>query len=129
MVSRTAGSPLSADGSPTSVGGPLAGGLLAAFGASACCAGPLVLVTLGAGGAWVARLRVLEPLQPLFLLLALLFVGWAFYRIYMAPRRCEAGQACAAPVVLRRQRAMFWLSLMAMVVALLLFPRLAPLLS
>lgn len=128
MISKPIDPPLPVDASPPSAGGPLAGGVLAAFGASACCAGPLLLVTLGAGGAWVARLRALEPLQPLFLLLALLFVGWAFYRLYIAPRRCTPGQVCAAPAVLRRQRALFWLSLAA-IAALLLFPWLVPLLS
>lgn len=127
MVSKPINPPLPAAASARSAGAPLAGGLLAAFGASACCAGPLLLVTLGAGGAWAARLRVLEPLQPLFLLLALLCVGWAFHRLYVAPRRCAQGQVCAVPAVLRRQRAVFWLTLAAISV-LLLFPWLAPLL-
>jgi hypothetical protein len=32
---------------------PLIGGVLAAIAASLCCIGPLVLVMLGMGGAWV----------------------------------------------------------------------------
>jgi mercuric ion transport protein len=108
-------------------GGALLGGVLAAFGASACCAGPLLLVTLGAGGVWAARLRALEPLQPFFIAAALLAVGWAFHRLYIAPRRCASGQACAIPAVLRRQRITFWIALAA-IVALTGFPWLAPLL-
>ncbi len=108
-------------------GGALAGGVLAAFGASACCAGPLLLVTLGAGGVWVARLQALEPLQPLFLAAALLAVGWAFHRLYIAPRRCAPGQACAVPAVLRRQRIVFW-GTVVLIKALILFPWIAPLL-
>jgi mercuric ion transport protein len=108
-------------------GSALVSGVLAAFGASACCAGPLLLVTLGAGGVWAARLRALEPLQPLFLAAALLAVGWAFHRLYVAPRRCAPGQACAVPAVLRRQRIAFWIAL-AVIVALAGFPWLAPLL-
>jgi mercuric ion transport protein len=108
-------------------GGALAGGVLAAFGASACCAGPLLLVTLGAGGVWAARLRALEPLQPLFVAAALLAVGWAFHRLYIAPRRCAPGQACALPAVLRRQRIAFW-GTVVLIKALILFPWIAPLL-
>ena len=105
---------------------PLLGGLLAAFGASACCAGPLLLVTLGFGGAWAARLRALEPLQPLFAAATLFLVGWAFYRLYIAPRRCAPGEACALPAVLRRQRIVFWFTVI-LIAALLLFPLAAPL--
>jgi len=39
--------------------GTLAAGGLAAVLASTCCLGPLVLVSLGLGGAWVANLTVL----------------------------------------------------------------------
>lgn len=54
----------------------------AAIGASACCAGPLLLVILGVGGAWGSRLVALEPLQPYFVAAALMFFGFAFYRLY-----------------------------------------------
>ena len=107
---------------------PLLGGVLAAFGASACCAGPLLLVMLGAGGAWAARLRLLEPLQPLFLAAALLLLALAFYRLYIAPRRCAPAQACAVPAGLRRQRIVFW-GTVVLIKALLLFPFAAPYLS
>ncbi|WP_347878635.1 mercuric transporter MerT family protein, partial [Pseudomonas aeruginosa] len=36
--------------------GSLIAGVLAAIGASVCCVGPLVLLTLGIGGTWVAGL-------------------------------------------------------------------------
>jgi mercuric ion transport protein len=37
------------------VKGSLVAGALAAIGASVCCVGPLVLLTLGIGGAWASR--------------------------------------------------------------------------
>jgi mercuric ion transport protein len=40
-----------------------AGGLIAALLASSCCILPLVLVSIGAGGAWLARLTALAPYQ------------------------------------------------------------------
>ncbi|HEU0202895.1 MAG TPA: mercuric transporter MerT family protein [Burkholderiaceae bacterium] len=107
--------------------GSLVAGVLAAFGASACCFGPLALVTLGFGGAWAANLRRLEPLQPLFIGLTLLFLGVTFHRLYIRPRRCAADEACAPPAVLRRQRALFWLVSVA-AAAMVAFPFYASLL-
>ena len=39
----------------------LAGGVLAGVGASACCVGPLLLLSLGIGSAWIAHLTAQEP--------------------------------------------------------------------
>ena len=51
--------------------GPLAAGGVAALLASACCLGPLVLITLGVSGAWISNLAALEPYRPLFIGVAL----------------------------------------------------------
>jgi hypothetical protein len=61
----------------------LTAGILAAFGATACCFGPLALVTLGFGGAWAARMERLTPLQPYLIGLTVLFMGFAFHRLYI----------------------------------------------
>lgn len=101
--------------------------VLAAIGASVCCVGPLVLLTLGIGGAWIANLTALEPLRPWFIAATLVFLGLAFRRLYLQPQVCEPGAACAEPVVLKRQRLIFWLVALALL-ALLSVPWLAPLL-
>lgn len=98
----------------------------AAIGASACCAGPLLLVILGVGGAWGSRLVALEPLQPYFVALALMFFGIAFYRLYRSQEACVPGHVCAVPAVRRRQRAIFWV-VSALAAALMAFPLYAPL--
>jgi len=85
----------------------LAGGVLAAFGATACCFGPLLLVVLGVGGAWAGRLALLEPYQPYLVALTLLFFGLAGYRLFVRPRRCADGDVCDAPRLLKRQRIIF----------------------
>ena len=59
----------------------LIGGVLAATGASVCCLGPLVLVTIGVGGAWVSNLKALAPYFWVFILAALGFMGFAWHRI------------------------------------------------
>ena len=103
-----------------------AAGLLAAFGASACCFGPLLLVTLGAGGIWAARLRALEAYTPVFMLATGLLLGAAFWRLYVSPRRCAPDEVCAAPAVLHRQRIVFWI-ITTLAAAMLLFPLFVPL--
>ena len=71
--------------------GLLVAGILAAIGASACCVGPLVLLALGISGAWITSLTELEPYRPIFIGLTVLFLAFAFYRLYLAPRVCTPG--------------------------------------
>ncbi len=104
-----------------STGTSLVAGALAALGATACCLGPLLLVTLGVGGAWVSGLKAVEPFRPVFIGTAALFFGVAFYRLYIVPRRCAPGEACAAHAILGRQRIAFWILAIA-AAAMLLFP-------
>ncbi len=101
--------------------GSLVAGVAAAIGASACCAGPLLLVLLGVGGAWGAHLVALEAYQPWFAVTALAFFGVAYHRLYLRPTECAPGDTCAFPEVQRRQRVIFW-TLALMSVALMAFP-------
>lgn len=106
--------------------GSLIAGVLAAIGASVCCVGPLVLLALGISGAWIGNLTAMEPFRPWFIGLTLLFLGLAFRKLYLAPRVCAPGAACADPRVLRRQRITFWI-VTASLLVLLAVPWLAPL--
>ena len=108
------------------VKGSLVAGVLAAIGASVCCVGPLVLLTLGIGGAWIANLTALEPLRPWFIAATLLFLGLAFRRLYLQPQVCQPGAICAEPISLKRQRLIFWVVALALL-ALLSVPWWAPL--
>ena len=99
----------------------LVAGALAALGATACCLGPLLLVSLGIGGVWVGGLGALEPFRPIFIGVAALFFGVAFHRLYIVPRRCAPGEACALPATLVRQKIAFWI-LLIIAAAMLLFP-------
>lgn len=110
---------------PPTLSTPLLTGLLAAVAASACCAGPLLLVLLGVGGAWVSRLAALEPWQPAFIAVALVSFGLAFRRLYREEAGCPPGATCSAPAVCRRQRAFFWVAGFA-AAALMSFPLYAP---
>ncbi len=101
--------------------GSLVGGALAAIGASLCCVGPLVLVSLGIGGAWIGSLTALEPYRPIFIAITLLFLFLAFRKLYLVPRACEPGTPCAEPTTLRNQRIIFWV-VSVVLIALLTFP-------
>ncbi|WP_035514137.1 mercuric transporter MerT family protein [Paraburkholderia nodosa] len=104
----------------------LVAGILAAVGASVCCVGPLILLALGIGGAWVGSLTAMEPYRPFFIGLTLLFLGLAFRRLYLMPKVCTPGTPCSDPRTIRRQRLTFWI-VAALLLALLAVPRMAPL--
>ena len=106
--------------------GTLIAGALAAVGASVCCVGPLVLLALGIGGAWIGNLTALEPYRPIFIGLTLLFLGLAFRKLYLVPQVCAPGTACADPQAIKRQRLMFWLVAL-LLAGLLAVPWLVPL--
>jgi mercuric ion transport protein len=98
----------------------LAGGALAAIAASACCLGPLVLVSLGIGGAWISNLTALEPFRPLFIGVALLCMLLAYRRIYRAPaaQACAPGTLCALPQTNTVYRVLFWAVSLLVLIAL-----------
>ena len=106
----------------------LLAGAAAAIGASACCAGPLLLVLIGVSGAWGSRLLALAPLQPFFVAAAVAAFGFAFHRLYLQREEvCALGQVCAIPAVRTRQRVIFWIFAVA-ATALMTFPLYAELL-
>jgi mercuric ion transport protein len=89
----------------------IAAGVISALGASTCCVLPLILVSVGVGGAWVAQLRELERFYYVFIALAIGAFGYAFYRLYLRSASCASDIACASPQVRRRQRIAFWATL------------------
>lgn len=104
----------------------LAGGIAGVL-ASVCCIGPLVLVSLGLGGAWASSLTLLEPLRPMFLIIAVTALVFAYRRIFLAPTaNCEPGTLCAAPKIQSTYKVVFWV-VAALVLLSLGFPSLAPL--
>ncbi len=106
----------------------LIGGAIAAFAASLCCLGPLVLVALGVSGAWISNLTALEPYRPAFIGVALVLMGFAWRRIYRAPaaEACAPGTACALPQTNRVYKGIFWL-VSGLVLIALAFPYVLPL--
>jgi mercuric ion transport protein len=87
----------------------LIGGLLAGIGASACCVGPFLLLSMGIGGSWVGNLTAMTPYRPYLIGLTLVFLGLAFRKLYLVPQSCEGDSVCAIPAVLKKQRIIFWI--------------------
>lgn len=104
----------------------LVAGIVAAIGASVCCVGPLVLLALGIGGAWIGNLTAFQPYRPVFIGLTLLFLALAFRKLYLVPQACAPGTSCADPQAIRRQRLVFW-SIAVLLLGLLAVPWFAPL--
>jgi mercuric ion transport protein len=105
----------------------LIGGILAALAASACCLGPLVLVSLGVGGAWISNLTALEPFRPIFIGIALLCMAVAYRKIFKAPtaQACASGSVCALPQTNTTYRMVFW-GVSFLVLIALAYPYLMP---
>src|SRR5215831_9129146 len=105
--------------------GALLAGSIAAILASACCLGPLVLLTLGVSGAWIGNLTALEPYRPIFIVIAAAALVVAGRRIWRSENACAPGEVCAAPQIRRVQRILFGVVVALMLIALA-FPYVAP---
>ena len=94
-----------------------AGGVAAIL-ASACCLGPLVLVSLGISGAWIGNLTVLEPYRPIFIGIALIALIFAARSIYRPAHACKPGEVCAIPRTRRVYKVLFWVCAALVLVAI-----------
>lgn len=102
-------------------------GGIAALLVGACCVGPLVLMSVGLGGAWLANLTALDPYRPAFVVIAVLALAFAWRRIHRPVTECMPGDACAVPAVKRGYKIGFWV-VAVLLIAMFAFPYVAPLL-
>ena len=87
---------------------PIIGGLLAAVGASICCAGPLVLLILGVSGSWIGTLTAFDPFRPYFIIIVTGLLFWAGWQVHRPIDQCSEGDVCAVPEKRRRYQAIYW---------------------
>jgi len=99
----------------------LAVGGIAALLVGACCVGPLVLVAIGLGGAWLSNLTALDPYRPIFAAIALVSLAFAWRRIYRPADECKPGEVCSVPAVRKRYKIGFWV-VAALLVTMIGFP-------
>lgn len=100
---------------------PLIGGLLAALGASICCAGPLVLLMLSISGSWISSLSVFEPFRPYFIAAVISLFIWAGWQVHRPINHCAEGSVCAIPTNRKRYLIVYWFAVV-LAAALVLSP-------
>jgi len=85
------------------------GALVGAFSIAACCLLPLVLLSLGFGGAWMGSLAVLTPFKPLFIVGTATLLGYGYYQAYFAPKMaCADSSTCETPGTTRWMKRILW---------------------
>jgi len=108
-----------------------AGSLFGGLAAMTCCILPLVLFSLGAGGAWIGNLTAMSPYQPYIIAVTLGFLGTGYYMVYRKPQlkagaeTCEPGSYCTSPKSTRLTKIALWTSTV-FVLAAISFNYLAP---
>jgi mercuric ion transport protein len=76
-----------------------AGSLVGALAASSCCILPVMLFSLGIGGAWIANFTQLAPYKPYFIGATLAALGAGYWMTRRASKAtCAHGAACARPL-------------------------------
>lgn len=104
------------------------GGIFGALAASSCCIVPLILFSVGIGGAWIGNLTALAPYKPIFVAGTAGLLGYGFYLVYWKPRRaCAEGAACARPISNSLVQLALWIAT-GLVIAAFAFDYVAPLL-
>lgn len=98
-----------------------AGSVVSAIAASACCWLPLLLLAIGVSAAGVSS--AFETFRPVFLGVAALLLGYAFYRTYFRQEVCAPGSSCPVPRKGQRfNRVMLWVAT-GLVLVFALFPK------
>ena len=89
------------------------GGLFAAVLTTSCCALPFLLFSLGVSGAWIGKLRGLEPYSNYFLGIAVICVALGFYVGHKKKkeRDCGIDGYCETSTADRVRASLLWLSL------------------
>ncbi|MDH3810499.1 MAG: mercuric transporter MerT family protein [Gammaproteobacteria bacterium] len=95
-----------------------AGGVVGALLVSSCCIGPLLLIMLGASGAWIGSLSALKAYQPVFVTLAAGFLAFGFWQVYgKAQRSCEE-ESCSTPGSDRIVKVVLWTATVLVLISL-----------
>jgi len=103
---------------PGKSGRLLAGGLLASVLASVCCLGPFFLLATGLSAAWMGRVMALEPLQPVFTLVAVALTVAAGWQLFSSRKSTDRDAVCELRSAGRLQR-ITWFSAVAVITVLL----------
>lgn len=99
------------------------GSLIPSFFVSTCCLGPTVYVLFGVSVGGLSVFAPLEPYRPVFMVVAVALLGYAFCHLYVQPPAfacVENGRSS-----LRTHRLLFWVASIVFLVAAL-YPLVLP---
>jgi mercuric ion transport protein len=101
-------------------------GVLGALAMTSCCILPLVLVSFGVTGVFIAQLGALYAYKWYTFTLSAAFLGYGFYKAYKptSPDSCADG-TCARPINRKVMRATLWAAA-AIVAVAMVFPYITP---
>ena len=88
----------------------LFGGVLASVTASICCIGPFALLATGISGAWMSRVMVVEPFQPLLAGITIILFALASRKIFFSKVAGKKGSNCPTVAVQRKQKIVYCVS-------------------
>lgn len=101
-------------------------GVLGALAMTSCCILPLVLVSFGVTGVFIAQLGALYQYKWITFLLSAAFIGYGFYKAYRPIPAAEcADGTCTRPINRNLMRSVLWVATVIVVFALI-FPYLTP---
>ncbi|WP_254892554.1 mercuric transporter MerT family protein [Roseovarius sp. A-2] len=101
-------------------------GVFGALAMTSCCILPLVLVSFGVTGVFIAQLGALYAYKWYTFALSAAFIGYGFYKAYkpVDPEACTDG-ICARPINRTVMRATLWTAA-AIVIVAMAFPYITP---
>ncbi|MFW8596306.1 mercuric transporter MerT family protein [Cribrihabitans neustonicus] len=101
-------------------------GVLGALAMTSCCILPLVLVSFGVTGVFIAQLGALYQYKWITFALSAAFIGYGFYKAYRPiPAEACADGTCARPMNRTLMRSILWIAAVIIAVAVI-FPYLTP---
>ena len=100
--------------------------LLGALAMTSCCILPLVLVSLGVTGVFIAQLGALYEYKWITFTLSAGFLAYGFWKAYRPiPAEACADGTCARPMNRTLMRSILWLAAVIVAIAMI-FPYLTP---
>ena len=101
-------------------------GVLGALAMTSCCILPLVLVSFGVTGVFIAQLGALYQYKWITFALSAAFIGYGFFKAYRPiPAEACADGTCARPMNRTLMRSILWIAT-AIVAVAMIFPYLTP---
>ena len=127
MTTEPRGASLDADQSTDRKAWASTGGaLMGALAMTSCCILPLVLVSFGVGGVWIAQLTALYAYKWYTFAIAAGLIGYGFWKVRQSERgACRDGAVCARPVNRTVMKSLLWLAAVVTAVAMI-FPYITP---